>query len=291
MQAPAGYELLDVGGGARLERFGTRIVDRPHPGALGARLDPDAWSAADLRFDRDSGWTGPAAPLGSWPIEVVGLTLKLRPTDAGQVGLFPEHLAVVPWLRDQVRALAVASGRTTSGAAPAPAALHLFAYTGVATLAMAAAGASVTHVDSSRPTVGWARRNSEASGLGDRPVRWIVDDALAFAEREVRRGRRYDGLVLDPPTYGHGPAGRPWQLVEELPTLLGTCAELLEPDGFVLLTAHTPGVDGDRLATMLAGAISRPAPGVERGELFVETSGGRGRLELGAFACLPAGAS
>jgi 23S rRNA (cytosine1962-C5)-methyltransferase len=287
MQVFAGYELLDFGDGARLERFGARTVDRPHPGALGARRDPQAWDAADLRFERDRGWTGRAAAGGPWPVEVEGLTLDLRATDAGQVGLFPEHLAMVPWLRDQVEARTAPS---TAGADSSPAVLHLFAYTGVATLAIAAVGATVTHVDSSRPTVTWARRNAEASGLGDRPIRWIVDDAVAFAEREVRRGRRYAGLVLDPPTYGHGPSGRPWQLAEQLPTLLDTCGALLEPDGFVLVTTHTPGIDGNHLAALLEGNLLRPTRSAERGELFVETDDGR-RLELGAFARWPAGAS
>lgn len=284
MQGSGGYELVDFGGGARLERFGSRIVDRPHPGALGARRDPATWAAADLRFNRDRGWTGPAACHGTWAIEVGGLTLELRATEAGQVGLFPEHLAMAPWLRDRTEATGGAGG----GAAPVV--LHLFAYTGVATLALAAAGASVTHVDSARPTVAWARRNADVSGLADRPIRWIVDDAPAFAEREVRRGRRYDGLVLDPPTYGHGPAGRQWQLAEQLPGLLDTCAALLEPDAFVLLTAHTPGLDGDRLASMLARMRPRSSGPIERGDLFIETRDGR-RLELGAFARWPAGAS
>jgi 23S rRNA (cytosine1962-C5)-methyltransferase len=261
--------------------------------ARSAHADPQAWDAADLRFERDRGWTGRAVALGPWPVEVEGLTLDLRTTDAGQVGLFPEHLAMIPWLRDQVEARTV---RSTEGADSSPAVLHLFAYTGIATLAMAAVGANVTHVDSSRPTVTWARRNADASGLGDRPIRWIVDDAVAFAEREVRRGRRYAGLVLDPPTYGHGPSGRPWQLAEQLPALLDTCQALLEPDGFVLVTAHTPGIEGNHLAALLDGNRFRPARGVlsargvDRGELSVETDDGR-RLELGAFARWPAGAS
>ncbi len=203
------YELLDLGGAARLERFGPYVIDRPSPGALGERRDPNAWRAAGLRFERDRGWLGPAAGAEPWPIEVDGLTVELRPTDAGQVGLFPEHAAMLPWLREQAAAATV---------------LDLFAYTGLSTLAMAAAGAAVTHVDAARTAVTWARRNAELSGLEDRPVRWIVDDALTFVEREARRGRRYDGVVLDPPSYGHAGGGRTWRLEEDLPALLDVAA-------------------------------------------------------------------
>ncbi len=280
MHGLADYELLDVGDGARLERFGVRTVDRPHPAALGARRDPTAWSRADLRFDRDHGWSGPVLAREPWSLAVNGLTLELRPTEAGQVGLFPEHLATLPWLR----------ARIAGGQPASPAVLHLFAYTGLATLAMAAAGAAVTHVDSARPTVAWGRRNAELTGLGDRPIRWIVDDALAFAHRERRRGRLYAGLVLDPPSYGHGPDGRAWRLVDHLKDLLETCAGLIEVDGFILLTAHTPGFDGERLAAMIARSVGRPARAIERGVLALDTRGGD-RLELGAFARWPAGAS
>ena len=287
MDNPGGYELLDVGDGARLERFGERIIDRPHPAALGARREPGAWSTADLRFDRDGGWTGSRLDQGPWPLTVDGLTLELRPTEAGQVGIFPEHLHMLDWLRAAVRDYEGATKGATSGAdgvaSPPPSVLHLFAYTGLATLALAAAGATVTHVDSARPTVAWARRNAQLAGLAERPIRWIVDDALAFAEREVRRGRRYSGLVLDPPSYGHGPTGRPWRLADHVERLLETCARLVESAGFVLLTAHTPGYEGDVLASMLGRAVDRPAAVVEHGELVLRSRAGH-RLELGGFA-------
>ncbi len=171
-----------------------------------------------------------------------------------------------------------------------PDVLHLFAYTGLTTLALARAGARVAHVDASRPTVAWARRNAATSGLDDRPIRWLVDDATAFAQREQRRGRRYDGIVLDPPTYGHGGhgGGRVWRIEEDLAPLLATCAALLVPEGFILLTAHTEGLDPDLLAGVLpmgrgSGRGTSRAGALERGELLLETADGR-PLALGAFA-------
>jgi 23S rRNA (cytosine1962-C5)-methyltransferase len=288
-----GYALLDIGGGARLERFGERVTDRPLPVALGTRRDPEAWRAADLRFDREVGWSGDASAREPWPVEIDGSTLELRPTEAGQVGLFPEHAAMLPWLRDRVAArnevTEAAEAAEAHAAHVAPAVLHLFAYTGLATLAMAAVGAAVTHVDAARPTIAWARRDAELSALADRPIRWIFDDAVTFTEREARRGRRYAGLVLDPPSYGHGPGGTAWRIEDGLERLLASAATVLEPDGFALLTAHTPGFEADRLAQILAGAFARRSADVEAGELELMTQDGR-RLALGAFARTAGGA-
>lgn len=282
----ADYELIDVGGAARLERFGAHVTDRPYPAASGDRARPEHWSEADLRFDRDSGWTGPAAPASPWRVEVGGVTLELRTTDSGQVGLFPEHVATLDWLRGCITRRAPGNGGQVDGA---PAVLHLFAYTGLVTLALAQAGAGVAHVDAARSAVAWARHNASLNGLAERPIRWLVDDALAFSAREGRRGRRYDGIVLDPPSYGHAD-GRRWQLVDHLPALLATCATLLRPDGFVHLTAHTEGLEPDDLASALRDALPGVGTGrVEAGELAVGTSAGR-RIAFGAFARWDGGA-
>jgi 23S rRNA (cytosine1962-C5)-methyltransferase len=276
-----GYELIDAGGGARLERFGEHVTDRPHGGAYGERRAPHRWADADLRFDRDAGWSGPGLARASegWSVTIGGVDLLLRPTDAGQVGAFPEHAAMLPWLREGVELRRA----TAPDGAPPVRALHLFAYTGLVTLAMAAVGAAVAHVDAARPAVAWARRNAEANGLGDAPIRWLVDDARAFVARERRRGSRYDGIVLDPPTYGHGATGKPWRLDTDLDPLLADCRAILSPDGFLLLTAHTEHVGEDQLAGRLALALRRGAADIDAGDLHLDGPSGAS-LALGVFA-------
>ena len=272
------YELLDVGDGARLERFGPHVVDRPHAGSLAPRRAPEAWTEADLRFDRDRGWSGPglATAAAGWTCRLWDIAMGCRPTDSGQVGVFPEHAGRFAWLADEV------TGRRAGG--DEVSVLNLFAYTGLATLALARWGAAVTHVDASRPGVTWARENAAANGLADRPIRWIVDDVRAYARREARRGRRYDGIILDPPAYGHGGTSAAWQLEADLEPLLDTCAGLLEEDGFLLLTTHTEGSGPARLGMMVRAAIGTD-PGQRHGmgdvELVARSGAGLG---LGAYA-------
>ncbi len=264
------YELLDAGHGARLERFGPHVLDRPQPGAEDARRTPERWREADLRFDRARGWSGPALGVArsGWHVSLAGLAFEARTTDAGHIGLFPEHTAMLPWLLGRVTATS-----------PPPTVLNLFAYTGLATLVLARAGAAVVHVDAARPTVAWARRNAALNDLEDRPVRWIVDDARAFVARENRRGRRYDGVVLDPPTYGHGASGKGWRLEHDLDTLLADVRRLLTPDGFVLLTAHAVEIDAADLGYRLSTVVDD----VETGHLGLTATSGA-MLDLGAFA-------
>lgn len=280
-----GYELLDAGVGRRLERFGERVVDRPAPAAAGWRADATAWSRADLRFDAGggsgSGWFGAAAAMEPWVVEAApGLRLELRPTSSGGIGLYPEHLANLAWVAARV------ADRLEPADAP-PTLLHLFAHTGLVTLAAARAGAAVTHVDAARGPVAWARRNAQLSGLDDRPVRWLVDDAAGFVAREARRRRRYDVIVLDPPSFGRAKQGRrslPWRLEEELPALLAGCAAIAAEDAALLLTTHTTGLDGEALAAAVRQALGRRS-NVRVEELVIEAASGA-RLELGWSAAI-----
>ena len=275
-----GYELIDFGDGARLERFADHLVDRPHAAALAPRRAPGLWSDADLRFDRDRGWSGPGLPAAraGWRVHLRDIRMDLRPTDAGQVGLFPEHADRLAWLGDQA-GRRLAEGRTVE-------VLNLFAYTGLATIALAGWGAAVTHLDASRPSVAWARQNAAVNGLEARPIRWIVDDASAYARREIRRGRRYDGIVLDPPAYGHGGTGAAWRLEKDLGGLLDACATLLRDDGFLLLTTHSDGYGADRIAEALTAAVPREDRGaIGRGDVRIESESGA-LLTLGAYVTL-----
>ena len=269
MAPEPGYELLDAGDGRRLERFGGVVVDRPAPGAEAVRRAGVAeWRAADLRFDRGTGWTGVAPE--EWTVEIDDVRLGLRPTATGQVGLFPEHQLLWPWLIDCVR------GR------PGVEILSLFAYTGATTLALAQAGARVTHVDGSSPAVAWARSNASLSGLTDRPIRWILDEALAFTRREARRGRRYGGIVLDPPSYGHGPDGRRWRFRDALPELLEALAAIADASAFVALTTHTSGQEGADLHQGLRDAFGLEVA-IETTELDLAARSGA-VLRLGSAA-------
>jgi 23S rRNA (cytosine1962-C5)-methyltransferase len=268
------YELLDAGDGRRLERFGPRVADRPSPVATEPRRTPGAWAASDVRFEIGSGWAGPTEP---WTVALHGLVIELRTTASGGLGLYPEHTTNLDWLAEQVRARCLDRQ---------PSVLNLFAHTGLATLNAARAGALVAHVDAARNVVAWARHNAELSGLADRPIRWLVDDALEFVAREARRGRRYDGIVLDPPSFGRA-RGRRWRLAEELPRLLAACHDVATDDAFVLLSAHTTGLSGTDLRAVVSEAFQtrRTSASIEVQPLALEAASGA-RLELGWAARL-----
>ena len=290
---PGGYALLDFGDGRKLERFGPLILDRPAPAADGVpRADPGAWAGATARYERGpagtGSWTGPGLPAEPWTVALDSLVVELRLASSGGVGLFPEQLGRVRWLEDAV--VGRRGPRNGVGEPPggegAPAVLNLFAHTGLLTLVAARAGARVAHVDSSRPAVAWARRNAGRSGLDRAPIRWLVDDALAFARREARRGRRYDAVILDPPTYGHGPGGGSWRLETGIGDLLAVLAELTagRPD-FLLLTAHAAGLGRDELVAPVAAAFGVEATRTAEVEALTLVAVDGRRLPAGLALC------
>jgi len=247
MFTPDQYELVACGRGRKLERFGDRLLDRNAPAAVLSSQGAEDWGRADFQFRERSGKQGDwiPQPPDPWPVtvEVAGarLELQLKPNPVGHLGLFPEHSLHWSWIEERISAM-----RATDHSPPRI--LNLFAYTGATTLALAAMGAHVTHIDAAQNVVRWARRNAEQSSLHTSPIRWIAEDASKFVQREVRRGNRYHGVILDPPTYGHGPQGQRWQIERDLPALLVNCHALLQGQGFLLLTGHTPTMSLQQVA-------------------------------------------
>jgi 23S rRNA (cytosine1962-C5)-methyltransferase len=274
------YALLDSGGGRKLERYGRLTVVRPEGQCLWSpRLDPGAWSGADAVFEagdeEDAGrWTLAGALPSAWPMAWRGLAFHARLTAFRHLAVFPEQAANWEWLAERLGATA-----------PGGRMLNLFGYTGVASLVAARAGAAVTHVDASRKAVAWARENAALADLAQAPVRWICDDARKYVQREIRRGARYDGIILDPPKYGRGPAGEVWRLYEDLAPLVAGCAALLADDAsFLLLNAYSERMSGLALAGLMADALVGRGGRIDWGELaLMELAGDRG-VGLSFFA-------
>jgi 23S rRNA (cytosine1962-C5)-methyltransferase len=268
------YELLDLDDGRKLERFGAVSVVRPAPAAQGPRAAPaGAWEAATAEFvaNGEAGhWRCAETLPERWLVRCGGFEYALRATPSGQVGLFPEQIP----LRERI----------TGALDAAASVLNLFAYTGGTTLAAAAAGARVAHVDAARGVVGWARENAERNGLGVAPIRWIVDDAARFADREVRRGVTYDAIILDPPSFGRGPRGEIWKIEKDLDPLLRTCRRLLSASPrFVLVTAHPRGWEPRELARRVDAAFAGARGSTSSGPLELRTPSGRA-LRAGLWA-------
>ncbi len=257
------YSLLETGGGMKLERWGDIVLVRPDPQVIWPQRGA-AWGEWDGFYHRsETGggrWEFRRALPESWNVRYGALTFKIRPTDFKHTGLFPEQAANWVWCGGKIRA-AREAGRAVE-------VLNLFGYTGAATVAAAAAGASVCHVDASKGVVQWCRENAALSGLAAAPIRYIADDCLKFVSREARRGRRYDGIILDPPAYGRGTGGEVWRLEEDLWALLVECRALLsERPLFFLLNSYTTKLSPIALGNLLGELLADFGGKITVGEL------------------------
>ena len=257
------YELVDTDAGERLERWGKVLFIRPDPQIIWETPRENAgWKKADARYLRSSSGGGhweewrKLPPV--WQVSYGELTFRIKAMGFKHTGLFPEQAVNWDFVQKKIRT----AGRPVK-------VLNLFGYTGAATLACAAAGAQVCHVDASKGMVAWARENAQASGLADKPVRWIVDDCLKFVLREQRRGNFYDGIIMDPPSYGRGPNGEVWKLEEQLYGLVQECAAILSKQPlFFLLNSYTTGLSPAVMAYLLGVLLQKKYGGaVSAGEI------------------------
>ena len=286
------YELLDTGDGMKLERWGEVILSRPDPQVIWEKSAPALWKRAYAEYarsDRGGGkWNYNRDFPERWNIGYgpLGLKFIIEPMGFKHTGLFPEQAANWEWMYRSIRAASEAGRR--------PEVLNLFGYTGGATVACAAAGAAVCHVDAAKGMVTRARENVELSGLGDRTVRYIVDDAFKFVAREIRRGRKYDGIIMDPPSYGRGPSGEIWKLEDNLAGFVKNCMELLSDQPlFLLLNSYTTGFSPVVTENILRLSLPERLAGrcsFESGDLLLPVSARSGRSDIylpcGSYAAL-----
>lgn len=271
------YQVIDCSKGEKLERWGAYLLIRPDPQVIwDTPRAHQGWGTPNGHYHRSAKgggeWEFFHLPQ-QWSICYKQLTFNLKPFSFKHTGLFPEQAANWDWFGEKIRG----AGRPVK-------VLNLFAYTGGATLSAAAAGALVTHVDASKGMVGWAKENAVSSGLGEAPIRWLVDDCVKFVEREIRRGSRYDGIIMDPPSYGRGPKGEIWKLETSIWPLITLTAQMLSEDAlFFLLNSYTTGLQPAVLSYMLSEAIARPFGGrVEASEIGLPVSGSGLVLPCGA---------
>ena len=269
------FEVLDTGDGEKLERWGRFVLARPDPQVIWPKARPEMWKNAQAHYYRSErgggSWDFHAQLPEKWIVKYKNLSFYVRPTGFKHTGLFPEQAA--NW--DAMTALLQKR--------PGAKVLNLFAYTGGATAACAAAGAHVTHVDAAKGMVQWAKENRELSGVPETSCRFIVEDAMAFVKREIRRGNRYDGIVMDPPSYGRGPTGEVWKLENELFQLVDTCAQVLSGDAlFLFINSYTTGFQPAVLRNLLEKCVvSRFGGRVDSQELVLPVTSG-GVLPCGA---------
>jgi 23S rRNA (cytosine1962-C5)-methyltransferase len=271
------YELLDSGMEEKLERYGNIILSRPDPSALWEKsLPASEWARADAWYERTGKggkWHMKKDMPKEWQIAFSGMNFLIRPTSFKHTGLFPEQAPNWKWSEDLIKK----AGRPVS-------VLNLFAYTGGATLAVANAGASVVHLDASKTAIEWARKNAEISGLSEKPVRWMLDDALLFVKKELKRGNKYDGIIMDPPAFGHGPKDELWKIEEHFLTLMDSAKKLLsEKPLFFLINGYAAGYSHLAFRHNLASIQKQFDGTIESGELGIKESAGDRVLPCGIY--------
>ena len=276
------YELLDSGEGEKLERYGQYIFCRPDPEALWNKNGEEKiWDKADFKFIREGTKTKWIAKNGTpkdWVIEFGGFNFSIKPTSFKHVGLFPEQLSNWEWMEKVIEKNKKNYNKPIQ-------IINLFAYTGGATLACAKAGAEVCHVDGSKSAVVWARENAELSGLSDKPIRWMIEDVITFLKREIKRGRKYDAIIMDPPSFGHGPKDELWKIEESFFELMKLCGEILSDEPiFVLINGYTAGYSAITYENNLKDLMKKYGGKIESGELTIEESNSDRLLPCGIFA-------
>ena len=276
------YELLDSGEGMKLERFGAYVLARPDPEALWKKnLTQKEWDKADATYVRkgaSGSWKTAKNFPKNWNVDFGGLQFELRPTSFKHIGIFPEQKSHWQWLSEKIEK------RNTVGGEPVKV-LNLFAYTGGASLCAAKARAAVTHLDSSKVAISWARKNAELSGLAENPIRWIEDDALAFMKREVRRGNKYDVVIMDPPAFGHGSGGALWKIERDFYELFDLVEKVLSENPVALLVnGYTAGYSPLTLANNVQRLVQKYGGSIESGELAIPEKDSNRLLPAGVFA-------
>ncbi len=273
------YELLDSGDGEKLERYGEVVVSRPDPQALWPKHLPEKeWNKSQAHFTRESknaGWEFRGKVPERWPINFAGLSFYIKPSSFKHTGLFPEQAPNWDFIREQIQRREGEEVRV----------LNLFGYTGGASLAAAQAGAKVVHVDGSKVAIGWGRDNAHISGLSEKPIRWILDDAVAFVKREIKRGNKYEGIIMDPPSFGHGPTGEVWKIEEDLMPLFDLCRQLFsEHPLFFLVNGYASGYSAIAYKNNIEHVMKDFRGEIELGELTIAEKDSGRLLPCGIFA-------
>ncbi len=278
----AGYELIDSGNGEKLERFGDYVLRRPDPQVLWSKkLEEKEWKKADATFVNSSNnntdnakWRIKDGTPKEWIIDLENLRFLIKPTAFKHTGIFPENIPNWKWIIEKIK----------KAKRPIKV-LNLFGYTGGATLASVQAGAEVTHIDSSKSAITWARQNAEISGLNNKKIRWIEEDARKFVQREIKRGNKYDVIIMDPPAFGHGANNELWKIEDDFLNLLNSCLQILSDKPlFVLVNGYSAGYSAIAYSNSLQSAVEKNGGNIESGELTIAESNSNRLLPAGIFA-------